>query len=88
MITALDNAKIQGLAASGAALAEFPFLSLQIEQRACCGRVTGHSPDFDNIRRSVAALPDDKKVRLKELMGVETLVVHYNDGTAVQTVQF
>lgn len=84
----LDNGRIAGMAAGGNFVAEFPFLTMTIEHRACCGRVTGRSADFDNIRKHIASLPADKKAKMKELLGAEEVTVHYNDGTGIQTVRF
>lgn len=88
MSIALDNGCVGGLTGNPAVLAEFPLFGLKIEHKSCCGRVTGHSPDYDNIRRSIAGLPDDKKARLKEIINAGDVTVHYNEGGEVKVVQF
>lgn len=88
MGTALDNNYIGGLAGNPAVLAEFPLFGMKIEHKACCGRVTGHSPDYDNIRRAIAGLPDDQKARLREIINAGEVTVHYNDGGEVKVAQF
>jgi hypothetical protein len=84
----LDNNRIVGLAADGAFVAEFPFLTSVVEQRACCGRVTGRQPDYESIRKNIVGMTTEKKAKFKEMLHVEEIMVHYNDGAKIQSVAF
>jgi hypothetical protein len=88
MNVTLDNGYITTMAANGTLLAEFPFLGLFVEQRACCGRVCGRHPDFDGIRANIMGLSDEQKTKLKTMLGADEVSLHYNDGKAVQLVKF
>lgn len=84
----LDDGRIAGIIANGDFVAAFSFLSSTIPQHGCCGRVTGHRPDFENIRKHIASLPDDQKTKLKQMLQAEEVTIHYNDGTGVKPMTF
>jgi len=88
MKVTLDNSRIASMAAGGNFVAAFPFLSMATEKRACCGRVTGRTPDYEGIRKVIAGLPDDQKAKLKQLLQAEEVTVHYHDGTGIKAVVF
>lgn len=88
MPVTLDNARIESMANSGEMLTAFPFLGLRVEKKACCGRVVGHSPDFDKIREHVTGLPEDQKAKLKSMLQTDSVTVHVKVGNEVKAHTF
>lgn len=62
--------------------AEFPFLRVTVPKvvgRTCCGSarqaVTQYQNMLDSIKRQLAAMPEDKKKRFKELVRVDQVIL-------------
>jgi len=88
MKAVLENSYIGRLLLNPTIIAEFPFFITKVQTRTCCGRVCSDLPDFEHIRKSVVALPDDRKARFKEILQAEEVLVHYNDNGQVKIAQF
>lgn len=70
----VDDAAIRTMATDRKLTLVFPFFKTmrkKQETKACCGRKRiAEIPDYEAIRRAIVELPDDKKLRLKELYGL------------------
>lgn len=74
-------------------LTEFPYLQTQKQALAtttCCGGKNrqARQVDYNAVKRYLAELPDDKKLRLKQLLPAQQARVHYRADNRTVTLTF
>lgn len=95
-ITVLEDSVLLSIAQNKTIVGEFPFLQTLLrasKKKQGCGSCSGTakpgpSEDFMNVKRMIADMGDDRKRRLRELLGTRQVKIYFERGGKIQKMTF